>query len=71
VNLVSADAFLALFFLMYVAVSILSCMRQEPDLKGYVSARLGGCWRGYRKLDDFSRTPSSAGVSHTLRLQQC
>ena len=36
----SADAFLILFFLMYVAVSILNCVRQAPDLKGYVSGSL-------------------------------
>lgn len=39
-DLVSADAFLILFFLMYVAVSILNCVRQPPDLKGYVSGSL-------------------------------
>jgi uncharacterized membrane protein len=35
-----ADAFLILFFLMYVAVSILNCVRQPPNLKGYVSGSL-------------------------------
>ncbi len=35
-----ADAFLILFFLMYVGVSILNCVRQPPDLKGYVSGSL-------------------------------
>jgi uncharacterized membrane protein len=35
-----ADAFLILFFLMYVAVSILNCVRQAPNLKGYVSGSL-------------------------------
>jgi uncharacterized membrane protein len=36
----TADAFLILFFLMYVAVSILNCVRQAPNLKGYVSGSL-------------------------------
>jgi uncharacterized membrane protein len=39
-DLVTADAFLILFFLMYVAVSILNCVRQAPNLKGYVSGSL-------------------------------
>jgi uncharacterized membrane protein len=39
-DLVSADAFLILFFLMYVGVSILNCVRQPPDLRGYVSGSL-------------------------------
>ena len=39
-NLVTADAFLILFFLMYVGVSILNCVRQPPNLKGYVSGSL-------------------------------
>jgi uncharacterized membrane protein len=39
-DLVTADAFLILFFLMYVAVSVLNCVRQPPDLKGYVSGSL-------------------------------
>ena len=39
-DLVTADGFLVLFFLMYVAVSILNCVRQPPDLKGYVSGSL-------------------------------
>lgn len=39
-DLLSADAFLILFFLMYVGVSILNCVRQPPDLKGYVSGSL-------------------------------
>lgn len=39
-DLVSADAFLILFYLMYVAVSVLNCVRQPPDLKGYVSGSL-------------------------------
>lgn len=39
-DLFTADAFLLLFFLMYVAVSILNCIRQPPDLKGYVSGSL-------------------------------
>jgi uncharacterized membrane protein len=39
-NLFTADAFLILFFLMYVAVSILNCVRQAPNLKGYVSGSL-------------------------------
>jgi uncharacterized membrane protein len=36
----TADAFLILFFLMYVAVSVLNCVRQPPNLKGYVSGSL-------------------------------
>ena len=36
----TADGFLILFFLMYVAVSILNCVRQPPNLKGYVSGSL-------------------------------
>ena len=39
-DVVSADAFLILFFLMYVGVSVLNCVRQPPDLKGYVSGSL-------------------------------
>jgi uncharacterized membrane protein len=39
-DLVTADAFLILFFLMYVGVSILNCVRQPPNLKGYVSGSL-------------------------------
>ncbi len=39
-DLWTADAFLILFFLMYVAVSILNCVRQAPNLKGYVSGSL-------------------------------
>lgn len=39
-DLFTADAFLILFFLMYVGVSILNCVRQPPDLKGYVSGSL-------------------------------
>lgn len=39
-DLFAADAFLILFFLMYVGVSILNCVRQPPDLKGYVSGSL-------------------------------
>lgn len=39
-DLYSADFFLILFFLMYVAVSILNCVRQPPNLKGYVSGSL-------------------------------
>ena len=39
-DLVTADGFLVLFFLMYVAVSILNCVRQPPNLKGYVSGSL-------------------------------
>jgi uncharacterized membrane protein len=39
-DLYSAEFFLALFFLMYVAVSILNCVRQPPNLKGYVSGSL-------------------------------
>ncbi len=36
----STDLFLFLFFLMYVAVSILFSWRQKTDLKGYVSGSL-------------------------------
>lgn len=36
----STDAFLLLFFAMYVAVSVLFALRQKPDLKGTVSASL-------------------------------
>jgi uncharacterized membrane protein len=39
-EVVSADAFLILFFLMYVGVSILSSLRQAPTLKDYVSGSL-------------------------------
>ena len=39
-DLFTADAFLIQFFVMYVAVSILNCIRQPPDLKGYVSGSL-------------------------------
>ena len=39
-DLFSADMFLILFFLMYVGVSILNCVRQPPNLKGYVSGSL-------------------------------
>jgi uncharacterized membrane protein len=39
-DLLSADLFLILFFLMYVGVSILNCVRQPPNLKGYVSGSL-------------------------------
>jgi uncharacterized membrane protein len=39
-DLFTADAFLILFFLMYVAVSVLNCVRQAPNLKGYVSGSL-------------------------------
>lgn len=39
-DLMSADAFLILFFLMYMAVSVLNCVRQPPNLKGYVSGSL-------------------------------
>lgn len=34
------DGFLLLFFVMYVAVSVLFSLRQKPDLKGYVSGSL-------------------------------
>jgi uncharacterized membrane protein len=37
---VTTDLFLILFFLMYVAVSVLNCVRQPPNLKGYVSGSL-------------------------------
>ena len=39
-DLLSADLFLILFFLMYVGVSILNSARQPPNLKGYVSGSL-------------------------------
>ncbi len=39
-DLFSADTFLILFFLQYVGVSILNCIRQPPDLRGYVSGSL-------------------------------
>ena len=39
-KLLSTDGFLLLFFLMYVAVSVLFALRQKPDLKGAVSASL-------------------------------
>jgi uncharacterized membrane protein len=39
-DVVSADAFLILFFVMYVGVSILNCVRQPANLKGYVSGSL-------------------------------
>jgi uncharacterized membrane protein len=39
-NLVSTDCFLLLFFVMYVAISILFSLRQPPKLKGYVSGSL-------------------------------
>jgi uncharacterized membrane protein len=39
-DLATADPFLILFFLMYVGVSILNCVRQPADLKGYVSGSL-------------------------------
>ncbi|HSW14628.1 MAG TPA: DUF2339 domain-containing protein [Solimonas sp.] len=39
-DLASADFFLLLFWLMYVAVSVLFALRQPPKLKGYVSGSL-------------------------------
>ncbi|HEU5284807.1 MAG TPA: DUF2339 domain-containing protein, partial [Burkholderiales bacterium] len=39
-DLVSADFFLLLFFVMYVAISVLFALRQKPELKGYVSGSL-------------------------------
>jgi uncharacterized membrane protein len=39
-DLLSADLFLVLFFLMYVGVSVLNSVRQPPNLKGYVSGSL-------------------------------
>lgn len=39
-DLVSTDFFLLLFFVMYVAISILFSLRQPPKLKGYVSGSL-------------------------------
>ncbi|WP_052378654.1 DUF2339 domain-containing protein [Polycyclovorans algicola] len=37
---VSTDAFLLLFFVLYVAVSVLFALRQPPNLRGYVSGTL-------------------------------
>ena len=37
---VSTDGFLLLFFVLYVAISVLFSLRQKPDLKGYVSGSL-------------------------------
>jgi uncharacterized membrane protein len=39
-QLASADFFLLLFFVLYVAISILFALRQKPDLRGYVSGSL-------------------------------
>lgn len=39
-DLLSMDFFLLLFFVMYVAISILFSLRQPPNLKGYVSGSL-------------------------------
>lgn len=39
-DLHSTDAFLIVFFLMYVGVSILNAVRQSSNLKGYVSGSL-------------------------------
>jgi uncharacterized membrane protein len=39
-DLVGADFFLLLFFVMYVGISILFALRQKPELKGYVSGSL-------------------------------
>ncbi|MGH8457743.1 MAG: DUF2339 domain-containing protein, partial [Nevskiales bacterium] len=39
-DLVSTDFFLLLFFVMYVAISVLFSLRQPPKLKGYVSGSL-------------------------------
>lgn len=36
----STDGFLLLFFVLYVAISILFSLRDRPDLKGYVSGSL-------------------------------
>lgn len=36
----STDAFLILFFLLYVAISVLFSIRQKPNLRGYVSGSL-------------------------------
>lgn len=36
----SADLFLLLFFLTFVAISVLNALRQAPNLKGYVSGSL-------------------------------
>ncbi len=37
---ISTVGFLVLFFLMYVAISVLFSIRQKPDLRGYVSGTL-------------------------------
>ena len=39
-DFLSAELFLVVFFLMYVAISILFAHRQEPKLKGYVDGTL-------------------------------
>lgn len=39
-DLLTADGFLLLFWLMYVAVSVLFSLRQAPRLRGYVSGSL-------------------------------
>lgn len=39
-KMLSTDGFLVLFFLMYVAISVLFALRQKPDLRGYVSGTL-------------------------------
>lgn len=39
-KMLSTDGFLVLFFLMYVAISVLFSLRQKPDLRGYVSGSL-------------------------------
>jgi uncharacterized membrane protein len=39
-DLLSTDFFLLLFFVMYVAISVLFSLRQPPKLKGYVSGSL-------------------------------
>jgi uncharacterized membrane protein len=36
----STEPFLALFFLMYVAIAVISALRQPPDLRGYVDGTL-------------------------------
>ena len=39
-KIVSADGFLMLFFLLYIAITVLFALRQKPELKGYVSGSL-------------------------------
>jgi uncharacterized membrane protein len=39
-KLISADGFLLLYFLLYIAITVLFALRQKPDLKSYVSGSL-------------------------------